>query len=78
MTKKPKVGDVFRVFQIEIDFYDLGDLGKWGIEKKDYYYGNRFGVNLYLNNGNKRYDHFGFDNRKQAKCVGRLIITKIK
>lgn len=78
MTEKPKVGDVFRVFRIEKDYYKKGDLGKWGIEKKNQFYRNPFGVDLYLSRPNGYYAHFGFDNRQQAKCVGKLTITKLK
>lgn len=76
MEKEIKVGQSSRVFEVTDDFYRQGVLGLFTIEKNDDYHGNEFGVNLYV--GGDRCDHFGIDNRNQARLVGKLTVTKVK
>lgn len=72
-----KVGSVMRVFKIKVDFYGMGRAGQQCCEDyKSEYFENIYGVNLLT--GHKWYNHFGIDERKEAKLIGQLRITKLK
>ena len=79
MSKEIKVGQVFRVFEVIDDQYNLGLRGMFFCESNDHYLGNKFGVNIPFN---APFDnssiHLGIDERMHAKQVGLLRITKVK
>lgn len=73
-----KVGDTFRVFEVQIDNYSSGLVGKQSIEVNNQYYKNYHGVDLFLDIGIGEYPHYGIDDRNQAKQVGTIRIKSLK
>lgn len=72
---KKKTLASFRVFEILHNKYGENTKGLHSVEKNDHYLGNEFGVNLFV--GSDR-DHFGIDERQDARLVGLLRVTKWK
>lgn len=78
--KVMKVGDVYRVFEVNEGYYYQECIGKWACEADGDYYGNKFGVDLFIHapllHGNL--PHVGLGERNQATLKGRLIIKSLK
>lgn len=73
--KNLKVGDSARVFEVTKKHYVKENHGKWSSERNDKFFNNKFGVNLYFPTD---FNHFGIDERNEARLVGRLTVTKVK
>ena len=73
-----KVGDTFRVFEVQIDDYNSGLVGKQSIEVNNQYYKNHHGVDLFLDIGIGVYPHYGINDRKHLKQVGTIRIKSLK
>ena len=72
---KLEVGDSARVFEVTKEYYDKEHHGKWSSERNDKYFNHKYGVNLHFPTN---LNHFGIDERNDARLVGRLTVTKVK
>lgn len=75
--KKLEVGMTARVFEAVNTKHYKPFINKcaWSVEVPNVFLGNKCGVDLY---GNESTWHFGIDERKDARLVGRLIIKSVK
>lgn len=75
--KKLEVGMTARVFEaVRVKGYEpFINKNHWSVEVPNQFLGDEYGVDLY---GNESTWHFGIDERKEARLVGRLIIKSVK